>query len=65
MILTGEGRLESDIWPEIANQDKNTENIMRRVQSKEAYYTQRINEIKICALSASGKKARYMSQLTS
>lgn len=64
-ILISKRRLGPDIWPEIANQAKSTQDIMRRVQSKEVHYQRKASGSKTCALSPFGKKARHVSLLTS
>lgn len=53
MVLTGEGRLEPDIWSKTINQAENTKDVIRRIWAKEAHHWQKANRIKTIALSPS------------
>lgn len=65
MVLTGEGRLGPDIWPEAADQAESTEDMMRRVWATEAHVRRRASGTTSIPLSSSGKEARHVSPLTS
>lgn len=63
MVLTDKKCLEPNIQPKIANQDKSTNNMMRKIWAKKTYCRQKISEIKSSTLFFFGKKAKYMSVL--
>lgn len=64
MVLTGKGCLRLDIWPEIIDQAKNIENMIRGVWVKEAHRWQKASGTKTIALSSSGQEVRHLSPLT-
>lgn len=43
MVMIGKECLELDIWPEIADQVKSIEDIMRRVWATETYVWQKVS----------------------
>ncbi len=63
MVLTGNGRLGPNIWPESPDQAKGTEEMMKTVWAEEAYRRRKVSGIKTCLLSPSVKEARHMSPL--
>ncbi len=65
MVLTNNGHLGPDIWPETPDQAEDTEKIMRTVWAEEVHRRQKASRTKTCSLSPSGKEARHVSPLIS
>lgn len=61
MILTSEEHLKTDIQPEIIDQAKGNEDIMRKVWAMEVYYPKNASETYFIAFSLLGKKVKHMS----
>lgn len=59
MVMTGEGRTGSDIWPKIPNQGIGTEDMIIRTWSKEALDRKQSNLREYHLLSPTAKETRY------
>ncbi len=60
MVLTGEGRLGSDIWPETPQQAESTENMLRITWNIEVMRRQKGSGKPNCPLAPMGKEARHV-----
>ncbi len=65
MVLTDDGRLGPDIWPETPDHAESTEEMMRTVWAEETHCRRKASGTKTCLLSSSGKEARHVSPLIS
>lgn len=65
IVLIGERCLGLYIWPEAADQTKDKEDLMRKVQTMEAHYQQKTNGNHFIAFFAFSKEVSQMNQLTS
>lgn len=63
MVLTGEGRLGPDIWPETPQQAESTESMMRATWNTEAMRRRKASGTSDCPLSPTGKEARHVRAL--
>ena len=63
MVLTGEGRLGPDIWPEIPQQAETTESIIRTTWNTEAMWQQKGSRKPECPLAPTGKEVKYICTL--
>ncbi len=63
--MTDKRCLGPDIWPEISDQVKKTENMMRTVWVEEAHCQQKASGTRTPLLSPSNKVAKHMSPLIS
>ena len=63
MVLTGEGRLGPDIWPETPQQAESTESMMRITWNTEAMRRQKASGKPDCPLAPTGKEARHVRAL--
>ncbi len=63
MVLTGEGRLAPDIWPETPQQAESTESMMGITWNAEAIWRQKCSGKPDRPLALTGKEARYVRAL--
>ncbi len=63
MVLTGEGRLGPDIWPESPQQAKSTESMMRTTWNIEAMRRRKGSGKPDCPLTPTGKVVRHIHAL--
>ena len=65
MVITGEERLDPDIWPETLNQGTGTEDMILTIWYKEAINQTEINSQQHHLSAPSAKEARYASYTSS
>ncbi len=63
MVLTGEGRLGPDIWPETPQQAESTESMMRTTWNTEAMRRRKGSGKPDCPWAPTGKEARHLRAL--
>ncbi len=60
IVLTGKGRLESNIWPETPQQAESMESMMRTTWNTEVIWQQKDSRKLDCLLASTEKEAKYI-----